>query len=80
MHKLLDIVGICGVASMMLAYFLLQQEKFTPHHPVYLWMNLVGGLAVMISLLWDWNLSAFIMEFIWVAISAYSLVKYRKKQ
>ena len=77
MRTFVNGLGICGVAAMMVAYFLLQQEKLTPHHPVYLWMNLLGGVAVIISLFWDWNLPAVIMEAIWVLISAYSLVRYR---
>lgn len=80
METLTNLVGIGGVASMMIAYFLLQQEKLTPHHPTYLWMNLLGGLAVIFSLFYEWNLSAFIMEALWVLVSAHSLIRYRKKQ
>ena len=58
---------------MLVAYYLLQQGKFTSHQTQYLWMNFLGGIAVIISLFINWNLPAFIMELAWVLISAHSL-------
>lgn len=78
MHLFFNVLGLAGVATMLVAYFLLQCEKVTAHQPSYLWMNFLGGLAVIFSLFLDWNLPAFMMEVAWVLISAYSLVRYRK--
>lgn len=68
-----DILGLVGVFSMLVAYYLLQQGRVTSHQPAYLWMNFLGGLAVLFSLIEHWNLPAFIMELAWVLISAHSL-------
>lgn len=58
---------------MLLAYYLLQQQKVQAHSPKYLWMNFLGGLAVLVSLCFHWNLPAFLMELAWIAISGHSL-------
>jgi hypothetical protein len=72
-ESFVNILGLAGVLAMLVAYYLLQQGKFTSHQPIYLWMNFAGGIAVIISLCVDWNLSAFVMELAWVLISGYSL-------
>lgn len=64
---------------MLFAYFLLQQGKVTAHQPSYLWMNFLGGIAVLVSLCVEWNLPAFMMELAWVTISAVSLWRIRGK-
>lgn len=80
MLLLVNIAGVAGVFAILVAYFLLQQGKVTAHQPLYLWLNLWGGFAVLFSLLWDWNLPAFLMEAAWVTISAVSLWRYRGKR
>ncbi len=64
---------------MLFAYFLLQQGKVTAHQPSYLWMNFLGGIAVLASLCIEWNLPAFLMELAWTLISAVSLWRIRRK-
>jgi hypothetical protein len=67
-YGLLDFVGNIGVAMMMIAYLLLQLNKMT-HGLVYSVVNAVGASLVIISLLVNFNLSAFLMEVFWVLIS-----------
>jgi hypothetical protein len=81
-HKvilLVNAIGIAGVFTMLVAYYLLQQGRVTAHQPIYLWMNLLGGLAVILSLFWEWNLPAFLMETAWVLISVLSLMRQRRQ-
>jgi len=73
-------VGLIGVVMMVVAFFLLQVGKATPHTPYYLWLNLIGALAVMISLFKYWNLSSFVIECFWAVISAYGLMKGRRNK
>ena len=73
MDSLVNILGLAGVLAMLVAYYLLQQGKLTSHEPKYLWMNFLGGLAVILSLFANWNLPAFVMELTWVLISAHSI-------
>jgi hypothetical protein len=79
-YAIVNVLGLGGVLTMLVAYFLLQQGKLTAHQPLYLWMNFLGGIAVILSLFWDWNLPAFMMEVAWVLISAYGLVRYRERR
>ena len=67
-YGVLDFVGNIGVAMMMLAYLLLQLDKIT-HGLVYSVVNALGASLVVISLLVNFNLSAFLMEGFWVLIS-----------
>lgn len=70
-----DIVGIAGVAAVLLAYYLLQAEKTRFNDYTYLVLNGAGGLLILVSLLYEFNLSAFIIECAWIAISLYGLIK-----
>ena len=79
MEAFLDGVGLVGVLSMLVAYYMLQKGRLSAHQPIYLWMNFLGGLAVLLSLFIHWNLSAFVMELAWVLISGHSLLMLKKK-
>ena len=70
-----DLVGNFGVLLMVVAYLLLQLEKLSSSALSYLLMNAVGAVLVMISLMFRFNLSAFLMEGFWLLISLYGLAK-----
>jgi hypothetical protein len=70
-----DIIGGVGVGGFLVAYFYLQKGTWKPHSPIYLGTNLTGAVLLMISLLLDWNLSAFVLEAAWALISIWGLSK-----
>ena len=70
-----DLVGNLGVLLMVIAYLLLQLEKLSSSALSYLLLNAVGAVLVMISLMFRFNLSAFLMEAFWLLISLYGLAK-----
>ena len=70
-----DLVGNIGVLLMVIAYLLLQLEKLSSAALSYLLLNTVGAMLVMISLMFRFNLSAFLMEAFWLLISLYGLAK-----
>ena len=70
-----DIAGNVGVAMMVLAYLLLQTGKLRMNDLRYLLMNTIGAALVLISLLYSFNLSAFLVEVFWLLISLYGLIK-----
>ena len=70
-----DLVGNIGVLLMVIAYLLLQLEKLSSSALSYLLLNAVGAMMVMISLMFRFNLSAFLMEAFWLLISLYGLAK-----
>lgn len=70
-----DLVGNFGVLLMVIAYLLLQLEKLSGSALSYLLLNALGAVLVMISLMFRFNLSAFLMEAFWLLISLYGLAK-----
>ena len=70
-----DLVGNTGVLLMVVAYMLLQLEKLSSSAVGYLLLNAVGAIMVMISLVFRFNLSAFLMEAFWLLISLFGLAK-----
>ena len=75
-----DIIGVSGMALVVMAFILLQLEKIVPTKLTYNLMNLVGAIFLLISLCINFNLASFIIELFWIAASAIGLVKYCRKQ
>lgn len=71
-----DFAGNIGVALMVLGYLLLQAEKMRSSDLSYSLMNGIGALLVVVSLLYRFNLSAFLVESFWFVISVYGLIKF----
>ena len=71
-----DFGGNIGVALMVLGYLLLQAEKIRSSDLTYSLMNGIGALLVVVSLLYRFNLSAFLVEAFWFLISVYGLIKF----
>ncbi len=73
------IVGLVGMIVTLLAYFLLQARKLHGNGLIYQLMNAVGALGVTLSLLFGtFNLPAFLLEVMWLAISIYGIVVARR--
>lgn len=73
------IVGLVGMIVTLLAYFLLQAQKLHGNGLTYQLMNAIGALGVALSLLFGrFNLPAFLLEIIWLAISIYGIVVARR--
>ena len=58
-----------------MTYFLLQTERLSSTEVIYSLLNLIGAALIAISLLFDFNLSAFIIEVAWMAISVYGIIR-----
>src|SRR5215475_6456358 len=70
---LFDLAGFIGVALIIVAYLLLQLEKLPSSSPRYSLLNAVGALLIIISLIFAFNLAAFIVEAFWFLISLVGL-------
>jgi hypothetical protein len=68
-----DWAGLLGVASILLAFFLLQARRLHGHALPYQLMNALGALAILVSLLYAFNLSAFLLEIAWLGVSVYGI-------
>lgn len=71
-----DIIGLIGVAIILVAYLLLQIERIASNGLVYSLLNVIGAIFIIFSLLIEWNLSAFAMESTWLIVSVYGIVKW----
>ena len=73
-----DWIGIAGTLMVLGAFFLLQAGKLSGTGSVYQLLNLFGAGGVLLSLLGTFNVSVFLLEFTWVLISAYGIVRSSK--
>ena len=68
-----DVVGFIGVLLIVVAYLLLQLDKLPSSSPKYSLLNAGGALLIIVSLIFAFNVSAFIMEVFWFLISLVGL-------
>jgi predicted membrane protein len=68
-----DLTGFIGVLLILVAYLLLQLDKLPSSSPRYTLLNAGGALLIIISLIFAFNLSAFIVEVFWFLISLLGL-------
>jgi paired small multidrug resistance pump len=79
-HPWHDIVGLAGVAAILVAYALMQAGRLRGESLAYSGINAAGAAAVLVSLHYDFNLSAFIVEAFWVLISLYGVARALRRQ
>ncbi|MDQ1640060.1 MAG: hypothetical protein QOF62_3399 [Pyrinomonadaceae bacterium] len=75
-YGLTDFLGNIGVVLIIIDYLLLQLNRISSNSLSYSLLNAVGAGLIIISLIFNFNLSAFIMEAIWVVISLFGLYRY----
>jgi hypothetical protein len=64
-----DMLGIVGDILTILMYFLLQINYISSKNIMYSFVNFVGSVLIVISLLYKWNLPSFIINFFWAILS-----------
>ena len=70
-----DLVGTLGVVMIIGSYLLVQVGRLNAVSVVYTLVNALGALFVLISLYFDFNLSAFLIELFWLLISLVGLLR-----
>ena len=75
-YGLLDLVGNIGVVVLMITYLMLQLNRLRSDGLAYSLLNAVGAGLIVVSLLVNFNLSAFIIETFWVLISFVGIYRY----
>jgi len=75
-YGVLDFVGNIGVVVLMIAYLMLQLNKLSSNGLAYSLLNAAGASLIILSLLVNFNLSAFLMEVFWVLISFVGIYRY----
>lgn len=64
-----DLLGNIGFLLIVGSYFLLQVGRVSGNSPAYALTNAGGAALVLVSLYFDFNLSAALVEFFWLVIS-----------
>lgn len=75
-----DIVGAVGVALIIGTYLLLQFERLASDRPLYSVLNALGASLIIVSLYFEFNFSAFIVEFFWLLISLFGIGKFAMRR
>ena len=78
-----DGVGMLGAALIVIAYLLLQTRHIDSQSLAFSAANGLGAAAIIFSLYFEFNLSAFVIEAFWLAISLYGVyraLRYRNRR
>jgi len=75
-----DLAGSAGVILIVGAYLMLQLERVGSNELSYLLANALGAALILVSLFVAFNLSAFLMELFWLAISLFGLFRRARVQ
>jgi hypothetical protein len=70
-----DAAGIAGVLMILAAYAGATTGRLDPKRPLALLLNLFGAGLILLSLAYDFNLSAFLMEAAWAVVALFGLVR-----
>lgn len=68
-------VGLAGTGLILLAYALIQTGRMRAENPAYSVINGAGAAMILFSLIFEFNLAAFVMEVFWLLISAFGLYR-----
>ncbi len=70
-----DILGNLGVSFIIGTYLLLQLGRMQSTSFIYSILNALGAFFIIISLMYDFNLSLFIIEVFWVGASLIGIAR-----
>ena len=74
-YELHDLIGNVGVLLILGTYLLVQLRRLDATGVPYLLANGLGAGLILVSLARDFNLSAFLIELVWLLISLYGLAR-----
>lgn len=77
---LANIIGMIGTLLVVGSYFLMQLNKLDPKDLLFNFINLVGAIFLLLSLLVHFNLASFVIEVFWIAASIIGIYNYWRKK
>jgi hypothetical protein len=75
-----DIVGFVGAAIFVVTYFANQQRWLSSEDWRYPFLNLIGAVLILISLVYEWNYPSVVIEVFWALISVYGIARSRRER
>lgn len=70
-----DVLGNVGVAAILVTYLLVQTDRLDARQLSYSVLNALGAGLITVSLLFEFNLSAFVVELCWFVMSCYGILR-----
>ncbi|WP_017931373.1 CBU_0592 family membrane protein [Robiginitomaculum antarcticum] len=70
-----DFIGNIGIVFIISAYIGLTTQRLSSTSKLYLILNAGGAALILFSLFFAFNLSAFLIEAIWLIVSLYGLLR-----
>ena len=74
------LIGLTGVALLIITYALLQLDRIDPKGFWYSFNNMIVAILVSVSLYYTWNTASVVIEVFWFLISVFGLVMYYKRK
>ena len=75
-----DLIGLIGVALLIITYALLQFDRIDPKGFWYSFNNMIVAILVTVSLIYSFNLASMVIEVFWFSLSVYGIVMYFKRK
>jgi len=72
----MDLLGNIGVVGLVFTYLMLQMNKISSDGLAYSLLNAISAALIVVSLLFNFNLSALLVEVFWVLISCLGIYRY----
>ena len=72
----MDLLGNIGVVGLIVTYLMLQLNKVSSDGLAYSLLNAISAGLIVLSLLYNFNLSALLVEVFWVMISCLGIYRY----
>lgn len=77
-YSIYDFIGNIGLVLLIGSYLLLQIGKIDSRSIYYSMLNALAASCLIISICFDFNLSALLVEIFWLLISIYGLIRNRR--
>lgn len=75
-----DAAGVAGVVMILVAYAGATTGRLDPKRAIALVLNLAGASLILLSLAYDFNLSAVLMEGAWALVALIGLARLALKR
>ena len=70
-----DFIGNIGVAFIIITYLLVQLGRMGSASYSYSILNALGAFFVIISLMYEFNMSVFIIDVVWIGVSVFGIIR-----
>ena len=74
------ILLIAGAAIFVATYFANQQRWLSSEDWRFPFLNLIGAVLILVSLVFEWNYPSVVIEVFWALISIYGIVRARRER